>query len=65
MMFGLQESKVRAAKDHGKRFRTKLAASFIGMAHSDNCFCSKPKCSFHTVMLERLCLPDLSLRVSL
>ena len=29
----LRDSKVRAAKDHGKRFRSRLVASFSGIVH--------------------------------
>ena len=29
----LRDSKVRAAKDHGKRFRSRLASSFSGIVH--------------------------------
>ena len=30
----LKDSKVRVAKDHGKKFRSRLASSFAGIVHS-------------------------------
>ena len=32
-LFTLTESEVRAEKDHGKRFKGKVASSFIGIVH--------------------------------
>ena len=34
MLFAAQDSKVRAPKDHGKMFRSKLATSFNTIVHS-------------------------------
>ena len=43
----ITDRKVRAAKDHGKKFRSRPAASFSGIVNCETVILMKDSCSFY------------------